>query len=281
MESFLSKIGLIQKVTNIENDMKSLLFLTACVNPKGMAYTKLNVPEVRLQQYKAALNWYLMNTDFQILLVENSNWDFSEDYKAYIECGRLEFMAFDGNSYERSRGKGYGEAIIMEYGLRHSKLIQNMDNSDLLVKVTGRLLCDNLKAIVVANQRPSTVYANIAKDDWGGNICSSQFVVAPIVFWRDCFLPQREKLNDAACYHFEHLLYDSVEQWRKNGGNFCEFWTPPIIKGVSGTSGTPFATAMSRKQLFLYRIMYVLHRLGYRGYFNPFYHGLPKKQVEI
>lgn len=113
----------------------------------------------------------------------------------------------------------------------------------------------------------------------GGNICSSQFVIAPISFWRDYFLPQREKLNDAACYHFEHLLYDSVVIWRKNGGGFHEFWTPPIIKGVSGTSGTSFTTAMSRKQLLLYHIMYVLHRLGYRGYINPFYHGLAKKPL--
>ena len=31
--------------------MGQILFLTACVNPKGMAYTKLSNPEIRLQQY--------------------------------------------------------------------------------------------------------------------------------------------------------------------------------------------------------------------------------------
>ena len=49
--------------------MTQILFLTACVNPKGMAYTKLSNPEIRLQQYKDALNWYLENTDMKILLV--------------------------------------------------------------------------------------------------------------------------------------------------------------------------------------------------------------------
>lgn len=261
--------------------MKSLLFLTACVNPQGMAYTKLNNPEVRLRQYKTALDWYLANTNFQILLVENSNWDFSVDYNAYIDSGRLEFLTFDGNGYDRSRGKGYGEAIIIEYGLEHSKLIRNMDSSELLIKVTGRLSCDNINEIVKANHKSNTLYANIAKDDWGGNICSSQFVIAPISFCKDFFLPQREKLNDAVCYHFEHLLYDSAEMWRKNGGGFYEFWTPPVIKGMSGTSATVFTTSMSRKQLFLYRFMYVLHRLGYRGYLNPFYHGQPKKPLLV
>ena len=42
--------------------MNQILFLTACVNPKGMAYTKLSNPEIRLQQYKDALDWYLENT---------------------------------------------------------------------------------------------------------------------------------------------------------------------------------------------------------------------------
>ena len=46
--------------------MENLIFLTACVNPKGMAYTKLSNPEIRLQQYKDALDWYLENTTMKI-----------------------------------------------------------------------------------------------------------------------------------------------------------------------------------------------------------------------
>lgn len=104
--------------------MYPILFLTACVNPNGMAYTKLNNPEVRLRQYKEALDWYLAHTDMKILLVENSGTDFSSDYQKRIGEGRLEFLCFDGNSYDRSRGKGYGEAAIMEYGFGHSKLLK-------------------------------------------------------------------------------------------------------------------------------------------------------------
>lgn len=104
--------------------MYPILFLTACVNPNGMAYTKLSNPEVRLRQYKEALDWYLDHTDMKILLVENSGTDFSGDYQEQIGCGRLEFLCFDGNGYDRARGKGYGEAAIMAYGIDHSKLLQ-------------------------------------------------------------------------------------------------------------------------------------------------------------
>ena len=76
--------------------MGQILFLTACVNPKGMAYTKLSNPEIRLQQYKDALDWYLENTSMKILLVENSGYDFSDCYQKQIREGRLEFICYDG-----------------------------------------------------------------------------------------------------------------------------------------------------------------------------------------
>ena len=105
--------------------MTPILFLTACVNPNGMAYTKLNNPEVRLQQYKDALDWYLDHTDMKILLVENSGTDISSSYQKQIGEGRLEFLCFDGNNYDRFRGKGYGEAAIIAYGIAHSRLLKS------------------------------------------------------------------------------------------------------------------------------------------------------------
>lgn len=257
-----------------------ILFLTACVNPKGMAYTKLSNPEVRFRQYREALDWYLANTDMKILMVENSGYDFSDSYQEQIARGRLEFLVFDGNNYNRSKGKGYGEALIMDYGMEHSNMLKNACANDLIVKVTGRLLCLNIIGLC-KGVHTKTVYANITKDDWDGNICSSQFVIAPISFWRDCFLPKREMLNDSKCYHFEHLLYDSIILWRKDGKNFREFWNIPLMEGISGTSGAVIKTTQTLFQKLTYRLMYVLHRLGYRGYLNPFYHGQPKKLLLV
>ena len=174
--------------------MGQILFLTACVNPKGMAYTKLSNPEIRLQQYKDALDWYLENTSMKILLVENSGYDFSDCYQKQIREGRLEFLCCNGNDYDRKRGKGYGEAAIMEYGLLHSKFINNNPNI-LIVKVTGRLFCRNIKELCKRYHQQQTVYANIAKDDWNGNIIVSQFFIAPADFLLNCFLSKREEIS--------------------------------------------------------------------------------------
>lgn len=70
-------------------------------------------PEIRLQQYKEALDWYLENTGYKILLVENSGFGFSDCYQKQINEGRLELLCYNGNDYDRTRGKGYGEATII------------------------------------------------------------------------------------------------------------------------------------------------------------------------
>ena len=257
--------------------MAQILFLTACVNPKGMAYTKLSNPEIRLQQYKDALNWYLENTDMKILLVENSGYDFSDSYKKQIDEGRMEMLCYDGNDYDRSRGKGYGEAEIMEYGIAHSHLVEQ--NSEMqIIKITGRLILRNINELSQSCNKANTVYANISKDDWNGNIATSQVVMAPKDFYCHYFLTRREEINDSQCRHFEHVLYDGIVEWKKAGGRHRMFWTPPKLEGMSGTHGTKICSTISGVQLLRYHIMYILRQyFGYRGYENPFYHGQPKK----
>lgn len=147
--------------------------------------------------------------------------------------------------------------------------------------MTGRLVCQNINDLCRRCRREGTVYANIAKDDWGGNIAASQVVMGPVAFFSQCFLPRHEEINDSQCRHFEHVLYDGICDWRQRGGRFREFWIPPMMEGVSGTSGAVIHTAISGKQLILYRLMFLLHRLGYRGYVNPFYHGQPKMPIEV
>ena len=256
--------------------MSTILFLTACVNPNGMAYTKLNNPEVRLRQYKEALDWYLDHTDMKILLVENSGCDFSAYYQRQIDEGRLEFLCFEGNNYDRSRGKGYGEASIMEYGIAHSRLLKACPPEIQIVKITGRLVCKNINVLCSRYRRTNTVYGQLSMDDWNGSIAVSQVVMGPLAFFSRCFLPRREEINDSLYRHFEHVLYDAIRDWRRAGNRFREFWIPPVMEGVSGTSGAVIDSNISCSQMAKYRLMYILHRMGYRGYLNPFYHGKPK-----
>lgn len=256
-----------------------ILFLTGCVDPKGMAFTALNNPEIRRQQYIDTLNWYLDNTSLPILFVENTNVDLSNEFRHNLIQGRLEILTFDGNNYDRSLGKGYGEARIMQYGFEHSNFLLHEDA--VIIKVTGRFICKNIEDLVKRYNCSNTIYANIGKDDWGGNIASSVFVIAPSEFWKNIFLPRREELNDSKFFHFEHLLYESLCTWSNDGGRHREFWILPVMIGVSGTSGKKISCNSSNRTIKS-KLFYILHRFfNYRRYLNPFYKGKPHKLLEV
>jgi hypothetical protein len=241
----------------------SVILLTACVNPEGMAFTKLQDANVRLNQYKKALTWYLQATKLPIVVVENTMTDFSDEFSEYIRSGRLEFLTFNGNQFDKSRGKGYGEALIIKYGIEHSHILKQ---SKRLIKVTGRLVIKNLKQLYGIATCLNDVYANTILLD-GRCMCVSYFFIAPIEFMKEIFLNGQDRLNDSKYYYFEHLLFDSTLAWTQKGHKLKMFCFPILIEGMSGTSGKAYI-----KPKFAYTrafIVYVLARLGfYKNYIH-------------
>ena len=103
---------------------KYVIVLTACINPGKMIHTSLTDVDIRRRQYEDALEFYLLQTDYPIVFVENSGTDISGDFRKFVDCGRLEFVTFQGNEeFDRKKGKGYGEALILEYALEHSLFV--------------------------------------------------------------------------------------------------------------------------------------------------------------
>ena len=207
-----------------------VILLTACVNPGGMPFTVLNDTSERLRQYREALNFYLNETTLPIVFCENTLCDFSEDYKEYIASGRLEYITFDGNNFDKSRGKGYGEALIIEEAFRHSMLL---DQCNFVVKITGRLIVRNISQLVKDNRRMftdtiQTFYPN-------SNMADSRLVILPKLFCIDDFLARKDSINDTEGYYFEHLLYDAVISRKKY--IYVPFLHVPLIDGVSGSTG--------------------------------------------
>lgn len=71
-----------------------VILLTACVNPNGMSFTVLQNSDERLCQYQNALDWYLKNTAYPIVFVENTNTYIGNEYQEFVNSGRLEFVTF-------------------------------------------------------------------------------------------------------------------------------------------------------------------------------------------
>lgn len=242
-----------------------VLFLTSCINPQGMAYTVVQDSNERLEQYKKALQWYLKNTDLPILFVENTNFDITPFFREFIDCGRLEVLFFDGNNYDKSLGKGYGEALIMEYGINNSKIIQS---NTTIIKVTGRLIAHGIDRIINRVDE-ICVYADWIEDMQRKEvIASSQIIVAPVLFFKEYFLPQKIMLNDSKGYYFEDLLRDSIYNWKQDKHSFKEFPYSPQFEGVGGTHGVEFKPSLKNEIMHAIH-RYVMHPLGYFGTIDP------------
>lgn len=236
-----------------------VLLLTACITPDGMAYTALQNPKIREAQYLNALNWYLANTDFRIVLCENTNYKLPLDYSIYIENGRLEYLTFDGNNnFDKSRGKGIGEALIIQHAIKKSKFIAE---ADVIMKMTGRQILKNINFVVRHCLDSHCVYANLLKMNLGIMVALSQFFICHKSFYEDYFFNGIEKLDDSRFYYFEHLLYDSMQRWKHDGnGQISEFWMPLFIDGISGSLNKPVPSSKHFWAVAL--LKYIMHKVG-------------------
>lgn len=237
---------------------KFVILLTGCINPSGMKYTALQDPKEREKQYIRAIDFYLKKTSLPIVFCENTNsFIFSKYFKEYQQSGRYEFLTFSGNDYNKNRGKGYGEALIIEYAFRYSKLILKCES---IIKITGRLIVVNINSLLFFYNRKNVIYAECAIMN-KTHMCNSRFFISPKAFLLSYFLPQKEMLDDSNHYYFEHLLYDQILFWMKKNYVAVDIALPIIIEGVSGTLGTKF-----KRSRFVYlRAFY--HYLKRKYYF--------------
>lgn len=216
---------------------KITLFLTACVNPQGMSYTALNNPAQRLQQYIDAINFYIEETVANIVVVENTGYDLTNHFP---NSERLEILNFHGNDFDKKLGKGYGEGMIVDYAMKHSKLLKK---TEAICKITGRnKVLDIAKRLVAYEAMNEKVIASI---DFKRKFVAAKCICCPTVFWKSYFLSNKNLINDSNHSYFENVLYYSLKKWVKDGHRLSIIIRPIPIKGISGTSAKELSMPFS------------------------------------
>ena len=193
----------------------NIILLTATVNPNGMSFTALQDRTAREKQYKESLFFYLENTDNKIVFCENSGTDLSSGYRKYIAEGRIEFLTFNGNDYDKKLGKGYGEAKIILYAISNSVFIKNIKICDILNR---RIL--NLNNIIMC-------------DFMGDSSIYTMIFVSPLKWIRNVNYHLNE-INDTKGVTFEQIMYKIL---LNTDCIVLPFSPSPIIRGVNGSSG--------------------------------------------
>ena len=240
-----------------------IILLTGCIDPNGMSYTTLSNVEERKAQYIEAIHYYLSNTNYYIVFAENSGTDISNLFTHDINSGRMEYLSFHGNQ-NKERGKGYGECEIIQYALDHSEIIRS-HNDQQIVKITGRLIVKNIKAISRLHTSlfpKRTVFCSINSDL---SFPDSRLIIAPKDFFHS-FLRVKETINDHKGYYFEHALGDTLKE--EKTFNYSPFFIHPLIKGMSGSTGEQYAEKRHTLS-FIYR--YAKYSYSLRRKFNALY----------
>jgi len=164
--------------------MIETILLTATIDPGGVPI-HIKDPVERLTQYAISLLCWIREGPFdQIVLCDNSGYTNLEPLRriAAATNRKVEIISFKGNHGSLTKGKGYGEAEIMEHAFRHSALIRS---SWSIWKVTGRLYVPNAAKVQEVHHNDRHVMTSDTR----------YFKISQNFFW--CHLhPHKEALDD-------------------------------------------------------------------------------------
>lgn len=229
-----------------------ILLITGAITPaKNIAKTTLIDSNKRKDQYITALKKMIkrigrvneMNHSANeneavrkigVVYCDNSNPESItfEELKKYANDKhvKLEILSFKGNEEKiMAQGKGYGEGEITAYALANSQLIKE---DGYFMKLTGRLMIDNLSSIV-KKISSAKIYFNIPNHTMKG-IADTRFYAMPVKVYNDYFSTAYEKVDDNNGYYYEHAFTDVIRTNKLKTSNFPEY---PLYSGESGSSG--------------------------------------------
>ena len=218
-----------------------ILLLTGCINPNGMPFTQLTDTSERQKQYVDAIHFYISNTDCKVVFCENSNTDISSLINNTND--RLEALTFPGNQ-DKQRGKGYGEAEIIEYALSHSSFILE---DCIIIKITGRLFVNNICQIIDSLKYEEDFVTCLFHSNL--KFADSRIFCGTTAFFRE-FLKNKDQINDSKDIFFEHVLASTVVE---SPYRFIPFTEEPLISGISGSTGEEYQMHFPNKRK---RILY-------------------------
>lgn len=213
--------------------MQHILLLTGCINPNGMPFTSITDNTVRKEQYINAINYYIHKTDFPIVFAENSGTDISSLFLESISEKRLEVITFNGNK-KKEKGKGYGEAEIIEYAINNSQIIASMYKDFSIIKITGRLIVYNIAELASKKYILQESDSIIVAYNSDFSLPDSRIIIAPLDFYRS-FLLHKEDINDFSHCYFETVLSNCIIHNLEH--HYYPFFIEPQITGQSGTTG--------------------------------------------
>jgi hypothetical protein len=210
-----------------------LLVMTATVAPPPNAQVKRSSPQVRREDYKRALRFWLSYPHpvaERILFLENSGADLS-DLRAIAETENpqrreVEFLSLPVHEIPPGTNYGYTEMQTLDQGLALSKLRRATTH---MIKVTGRLTFPALgKALDrVAKSRSAPLELMVDCRRLGlfrrGYDARVQLFVCSHAFYDRLLRNSNREMNSTGVRLLEHLIFRKVIPFKGQPGYYLRF----------------------------------------------------------
>lgn len=148
---------------------KNILLLTSTIKPNpNQPQLKLTDPQERLGDYRKALNFYSNAIREGVIeglvFVDNSGFDLkclSDEFPSK----NIEWLSFFGLDYPSSYHRGYGEFKLIDYAFENSTILNGLNEDDVVWKITGRYIVQNLKSVIKYAPGQFDLYCDI-RNNW-------------------------------------------------------------------------------------------------------------------
>jgi hypothetical protein len=232
-----------------------LLVMTATIIPAENAGVKRADPQLRLQDYKQALRYWLgykHRAAQRILLLENSGADLTELRAIAVEenpRGKpVEILSVPGNQIPEGRNYGYTEMQMLDEGLASSQLRQQTTHT---IKVTGRLTFPALGKALDMVAEPFELMVECRKLGFPrrGFDAATQLFVCSHEFYDHVLRDSKQEMNSTDVRLLEHLIFRKVIPFKGKPGHYLRFPCNIEPVGYSGFKARRYdssSTAITR-----------------------------------
>ena len=225
-----------------------LLVMTATIIPAPNAGVRRADPQVRLDDYKQALRYWLQYPHpcaDRILFLENSGASL-EQLRALAKDENprnkpVEFLSIPGNHIPAGSNYGYTEMELLDEGLTRSELRRQTTH---MVKVTGRLTFPALGKALDRTKKPFELLIDCRKLGFPrpGFDANTQLWVCSHGFYDRVLRDAKREMNSSDVRLLEHLIYRKVAPFKGQPGMHLRFPCNVEPVGFSGFKSRSYNT---------------------------------------
>jgi hypothetical protein len=217
------------------------ILLTATITPPKDSWRLARTdPDVRRNDYRRALEWYLAadsNVVSRIVFVENSNSDLADFEELAQSRGSgkdVEILSIYGMDHPSSYTRGYGEFKLIDRTLAASRILQALGPEGVFWKITGRYRVENLRALFENAPASFALYADVRLTR---RYFDTRVFAATIEGYQRYLLGMYEKFEKWRC---EDVLYAELMPRAYEMGFVGAMNVSPLIDGVAATDNRTY-----------------------------------------